>query len=421
MAQTMSNFDPALKEFYEGLIREQLNNEILLKKWLEESSRSWSGRHIRFPVHVRRNVGVGARAEAGALPTAGQQTTVESRITSAYIYGRIDLTGQVMASSKNAFAEAMSYEMESVTKDLQFDCARQSYGEGLGILAAVSTDSCATSISVGNQYLEPGQPGARYLQVGQVFEVGTIGSPNTTSGDSGATVVSVTIAQNSATTSDTVTIGTSMDLVSANTNFLFNNDAGGAGIELKGIRGLVDDQTAAHLYGYSGGMLGTVTLQNVDANAQLKWNANVLGNSQVERLIDSNLMQKAFDATKRSSGKEPDLIIGEYDVVTAFLDSVSNDRRYATKDFDAGRGVLSYNGKSLVQDLLAPYNELFLLNKASIQWYVLKDFGFADEDGRIIKPISGFDRWEAFIKAYVQLGVEHRNGNTVIRDIRTSL
>lgn len=420
MAQTMSNFDPALKEFYEGLIRDQLNNEILLKKWLEESSRSWAGRHVRFPVHTARNVGVGARSEAAALPTAGQQTTVESRVTSAYIYGRIDLTGQVMASSKNAFADAMAYEMENVTKDLQFDCTRQSYGEGLGILAQVALDSnSASSVTVFNQYFEPGQPGARYIQAGQTIDAGTTAAPEAQT--SGVVVLSTVIAQNSGTTSDTVNITQTALNFSASDTYLFNDNAGGLGIEMKGIRALVDDNTSTHVYGYSGGMLSTVTVQNIDSNAQAKWRGNVLGNSQTERLIDSNLMQKAFDANKRASGKEPDLIIGEYDVVTAFLDSVSNDRRYATKDFDAGRGALSYNGKNLVQDLLAPYNELYLLNKQAIQWYVLKDFGFADEDGNIIKPITGFDRWEAFIKAYVQLGVEHRNGNTVIRDIRTSL
>jgi len=417
----MSNFDSVLKEFYEGLIREQLNNEILLKKWLVESSRQFAGRRVVFPVHTRRNAGVGARAEAAALPTAGQQTNVESRITAAYIYARIDLTGQVMASSKNAFAEAMAHEMEGATNDIQFDCTRQTYGEGLGILAQVSTDSCATSISVHNQFATPGQPGARYVNVGASIEVGTIADSDSISGDSGATVVATTIAVNSGTLTDTITISASMDNVSASTNFVFNNDAGGLGIEIKGLRALVDDSTQAHVYGYSGGMLSTVTLQNIDADAQSIWNANVLANSQTERLIDSNLMQRAFDANKRSSGREPDLIMGEYDVITAFLDSVSNDRRYATKDFDSGRGALTYNSKDLIQDLQAPFNEIYLLNREAIQWYVLKDFGFADEDGSIIKHVTGFDRWEAFIKAYLQLGVEHRNGNTVIRDIRTRL
>jgi hypothetical protein len=416
----MSNFDAVLKEFYEGLIREQLNNEIMLKKWLKQSSRSWSGRRVVFPVHLRRNVGVGARSEAAALPTAGQQTNVESRVTSAYIYGRIDLTGQVMASSKNAFADALAHEMEGVTSDLQFDCTRQSYGEGLGILAQVALDSnSASSVTVFNQYVEPGQPGARFIQAGQRITAGSISSP--TADTSGVDVVTVSIATNSGTTSDTVLITATNLNFSASDTYLFNLAAGGAGVELKGLRGLVDDSTSAHVYGYSGGMLGTVTLQNISADTQNKWRGNVLANSQTERLLDSRLMQKAFDQTKKQSGKTPDLIIGEYDVISAFLDSVSNDRRYDTKEFDAGRGALSYNGIDMVQDLLAPYNELYLLNKEAIQFYVLKDYGFADEDGNILKNVSGYDEWEAFIKAYFQIGVEHRNALTVIRDIRTSL
>lgn len=420
MAQSIPNYDAALKEFYEGLIREQLNNEILLKKHLEESSRQWSGRHIRFPIHVRRNVGVGARAESAGLPTAGEQTNVEVRVTSAYVYGRIDLTGQVIAAGKNAFADAMASEMEGITKDLHFDVTRQTYGEGLGILAQVAADSNSSSqVTVFNQYFEPGQPGARYVQAGQTLDAGTIASPEAQT--SGVAVISVAIAQNSGTTTDTITTSATALNFSASDTFLFNNNAGGLGIELKGLRAIVDDNTSTHVYGYSGGMINTVTLFNVDSDAQSKWRGNVLANSQTERLIDSNLMQKGFDKVKKESGKAVDKIFGEYDVVTAFLDSVSNDRRYATKDFDAGRGTLSYNNVPLIQDLLAPYNELFLLHTGALKWAVLKDFGFADEDGKILKYVQGFDRWEAFVKAYLQLYPEHRNANAVIRDIRTSL
>lgn len=421
MAVSISVIDPYLKEFTEGIIRDQLNQEVLAKQYIEETDRQWAGRHIRFPLHTRRNTGVGARAESAALPSAGQQTTAECRVTSAYIYSRIQLSGPAMAASKNAFAEALSYEMEGATKDLIFDLGRQTYGEGLGILAAVSTDSCATAISVMNQYGEPGNPGARYVQTGQLIEVGTIAAPNTTSGDSGATVVGTVIASNSGTTSDTITISASMDLVSASTNFIFNDNAGGLGVEMKGLRAIVDDSTASHCYGYSGGMLSTVTLQNVSAESESKWRANVHGNSQTERLIDSALMQRAFDSVKRSSGKMPDKIIGEYDVVSAFLDSVSNDRRFNSNAFDAGRSKLSFNGLELIQDLLAPYNELFLLNKEAIKWGTLKPAGFDDRSGAILKNISGFDLHEAFISVYSQIFAEHRNALAVIRDIRTSL
>lgn len=418
----MSNFDPLLKEFTEGLVRDQINQEVELKKWLSESTQQWAGRHIRFPVKLGRNTGVGARAESGTLPGAGNQRSAEAQVTSAYIYGRIDLTGQVMASDKNAFATSMMYEMEGVTNDLVFDCARQSYGEGHGILAQIQSDSCATSITVINQYAEPGQPGARFIEQGTQLDVGSLADPDAASGGYTATsvnVVSVSIAANSGTTTDTVTISASLDTVTAS-SFLYNYDAGGSGLELKGLRAIVCDSTTAHVYGYSGGMLGEVVFQNIDANSESRWRGNVDYNSGTVRLIDSHLMQKSYSKVKRASGKQVNFAIGEYDAVDAFLDSVSGDRRYATKTFDAGHEALSFNGNPLVRDLLAPYNEMFLLNRDSLKWAVLKDFGFADEDGRIFKNVTGTDRFEAFIKAYLQISCEQRNANAVIRDIKTT-
>ena len=176
MAQTYALAIAFLKEFYGTSVQETFNNENLLKKYLEESSRESDGLYYTFPVHSGRNTGVGARGEGAALPTAGRQKAVTAKVTAAYLYGRIDLTGQVMAASKKtAFAEALSLEMDGVETDLMFDVGRQCYGEGLGILAETGADSCATAVSVKNHYYTPGQPGGRYFNIGQYVAVGKIG------------------------------------------------------------------------------------------------------------------------------------------------------------------------------------------------------------------------------------------------------
>lgn len=420
MPATLSTIDAILKEFYEGAIRDTLNNEILLKKYLGESKKQWSGRRVTFPVHLGRNVGVGARSEGAIIPPSGDQANTECRVTASYLYGRIDLTGQTVAASKNAFAENLAYEMEGLANDIMFDCGRQSYGDGVGILAQVGLSSNSNSlVRVFNQYAEPGQNGGRYISVSQVIDIGTVAAPETI--NSGTTVISVAIAANSSTTVDTITFSNSAMPVCSTQHFLFNNDAGGVGIEIKGLRAIVDDVTAVNMYASTGGYLNNATLQNIDRNTQLRWNAVVIGNSVAERLIDSSIMQQAFDKVKRNSGKMIKKIFGEYEATSAFLDSVSGDRRFATKNFDAGVSELSYNGIPLVQDLLAPYNEMYLLGEDALSWYVMKDFEWADDDGRILKNIASRDRWEAFMRFYGQLGAEAPNRCAVIRDIRTSL
>jgi hypothetical protein len=128
-------------------------------------------------------------------------------------------------------------------------------------------------------------------------------------------------------------------------------------------------------------------------------------------------MQKAFDTIKKKSGKDVDLIVGEYDVISAYLDSVSGDRRYATKDFDTGRGALSYNGVTMVQDTLAPYNEMYVMSNQAVKQFTLQDFSFADHDGRIIKNVAGYDQWEAFITFYGNIAGELPRAACRVQDI----
>jgi hypothetical protein len=424
--QNIGYANALLKEFYEGGVRETLNNEILMKKYLEESTRKWAGRHVRFPVHYGRNTGTGARSESAALPTAGRQLTVEAQITSAYNYSRIDISGPVMASDKNAFADTLALEMNGAETDLVFELGRQSYGEGLGILAAIAgsaseaaSGTTVTPLTVFNQFRELGQPGARYIKQGQLVDIGTIASPRATG--SSVAVVSTVEAMNSGTTTDTVNLSVSQVTVSA--GFLFSNEAGGAGIEMKGLRAIIDDQTATNCYGTTGGFFNNSTIFNIDRNTVKGWNSTVIQNSGTAQVIDSRLLQKFESGVKKKSGKQVNKYFGEYDVIDAFLDSVSGDRRFNTPNFDAGASSLTFNGKMLIRDLLAPYNELFGMNSDILAWYELQSPGWADNDGSILKNVSGYDRWEAFYRVYSQIAPDKGSPNAcgVIREIKTNL
>jgi hypothetical protein len=415
MAATRTTIDAILKEFYEGVMRKQLNSEIKLFDKLKASDKMFSGRRVVFPVHLGRNVGVGARGESAILPAAGSQTPVECRITAKYNYGRLDITGQAIESGKHAFLEGLALEVEGLKDDFAFELGRQSYGGGDGRLAIMDTGAAsASSLKLFNKYAAPGEPGARYIKNSQVIELGTVASPSAITVGSACTVTNISVAVNSGTLYDTLTVNSaSGDATTA--SFIFNHGAGGQGVEMMGLRGLVDDLTQTSCWGSA--YYSASSLNNVDRGTYAKWNANVDQNSGVERVVDSQLMQKAFSKVKKESGKDINMIIGEYDVVDQFLDSVSGDRRYASKNYDAGVSSLSYNGVPLVQDLLAPYNELFLLNSDAIKQYTMKDFSFADKDGSILKNVAGYDRWEAFFLYYGDIASEQPKATMVIRDI----
>lgn len=419
MALTLSNYDALLKDLYEGGIREQLNQDIPLFRVLDESDKEWSGRRCVFPVHTTRNSGVGARTEGATLPTAGQQGHSLAIVSATYQYGRGQISGQTIAAGKNAFAAALTMEMDGLMKDLKVDLGRQTWGTGDGRLCQVGADAASnTSITVYNRFFEPGQPGARYLSEGQLLDAGSVAA--STQDFSSQTVISVSISQNPATTTDTVTISNSALTVSQCDTYLFNRGAGGAGVECLGVQAIVDVYTESNIWG-SNAFYGT-TIQGIARSTVGAWNAQVMGNSGVARIIDGTLMQTAFDKVHTETGVDADLIMGHHDVVRAFLDAVSADRRYATKDFDAGRGALSYNGVALERDRLAPYNSLLVGVKAALKKYTLKPISFADNDGSILSRVSNTDAWEFFVCTYFNLGCDaNMKSLLMIRDIKTDL
>jgi len=414
MAQSLTNFDEALKEFYEGAIRETINNDVVAFKELDEADRQWSGRRVIFPFHTARSPGVGARAEGGTLPDASNQTYAESRITATYQYGVISLTGQVLEAGRNAFADAMQSEMQGITRDLVNDLARQAWGDGTGRLcqvAASATGGNASAITVNNRFSAPGQPGARFVNINQVVGAGTVASPNLAF--SAITVKAVTVSESPGTTTDSIGAASGMSKASS-TSYFFNE--GAAGSEMQGILGLIDNFSATNIWS-STGFAGS-SVQNINRASVSNFNSIVLGNSSVERVVTPQLLQKAFDRIHVESGLEPDIIWGHHDTIRAVLESVTADRRYNSPDFAIGQSSLTYNGIKLTRDRYAPYNSLYILNKSILKMYTLSDLKFADRDGSILSRGSG-DDYSAFLRCYKNLGIDgNPRGGLVIRDIK---
>jgi len=91
MAATLATIDSYLKEVYQGRIREQLNDEIVALKRITRSgsgvTNEVGGKYVTFPIHTRRNAGIGSRFESEALPTPGQQGHAAARVGLKYAYG----------------------------------------------------------------------------------------------------------------------------------------------------------------------------------------------------------------------------------------------------------------------------------------------------------------------------------------------
>ena len=173
MPATLSTITPLLKEVYEGRIREQLNNEITTLKRITRSSSGVSnetgGKYVTFPVHTRRNAGLGARNEMEALPAAGQQGHAAARIGLKHQYGGIQLTGQAIAMSSTdpkSFAKALDNEIEGLKNDFKKDLNRQIYGSGNGAIGTVKTTAAGVNTVAVTD--------ARLFQIGAIVDIVTL-------------------------------------------------------------------------------------------------------------------------------------------------------------------------------------------------------------------------------------------------------
>ena len=99
---SMATLTGVLKEVYDGKLRDQFNNEVVLLKRIARNgggstiSTNVGGRYVTFPIHISRNTGLGGRREYENLPVAGNQGTAPAQVKLKYLYGSVQLTGQTL-------------------------------------------------------------------------------------------------------------------------------------------------------------------------------------------------------------------------------------------------------------------------------------------------------------------------------------
>ncbi len=383
-----------LKNFYQGPIVNQFNDDIPIWKGSEKGKFPWSGAQVVRPLKVRRNPGVGATSDGGILPQIGRQTSVQAIIPAAYNYLRFGITGPMIEQSKSdvgSFVRSASFELEEGYNDLKSDVNRQLSWDGTGDLALANAATVA-STSVVIKGRETAEPALKFLDVGSYLDIYTTGG---TLVQSGITILSITTGT---AISSTATVVFDQNVTcSAGDVFI---RAGSAAQEISGLLTQLDG--------------GTSTVFSIVRASYVQTLGNVIygtsdGTSSGTALpLSLNYLQQAEDEAERRGGRSVNCLYTDFGTRRMYQKLLTADKRYvSTQKGDGGfsdinKNYLEWNGKPMIADKDMPQRLLFLPDKF-IEKYVLTEMQFADETGSMYIAAAENDQLEVRIRLFANL------------------
>lgn len=396
MGATLTTATNILKEIYEPRIREQLQNHLKTSKRLEQTSEGVTsevgGKYVVFPIHTKRNAGIGARLEMEQLPTAGNQGYESARVSLAYLYGSVRLSGQSMELAKSnfqAFASVLDQEINGIQTDLAKDYNRQVYGTSVGALGVATAAYTTNVIPMTN---------TQYVEVGMVVDI-----YDATGATQRATARNVTA----------VNKGVSITVDGAAI-------AGGAVGDIVVRLGNLNRETI----GLSQIVSDTGTLYNIDPTAVPLWKSVMNGNAGTNRALSESLMTKMVDDIYTNGGNTT-AIFTTLGIRRSYANLLMQQRRYTnTTKFEGGFSGLAFTTDSgdipVVADVDCQPNRMYFINEKELKIYRESDWSFMDRDGSKWQRVIGFDAYDATLYKYCQLGTHRRNSHGLVSDITES-
>lgn len=396
MGATLTTATNILKEIYEPRIREQLQDHLKTSKRLEQSTEGVTsevgGKYVTFPIHTRRNSGIGARLEMEQLPTAGNQGYESARVSLAYLYGAVRLSGQSMELAKTnfqAFASVLDQEVNGIQRDLAKDYNRQVYGTSVGALGTATGAYTTVTIPMTN---------TQYIEVGMVVDV--YDSTGVTQRATGRNVVTVNKNVSVVLDGANIAAGAIGDIVVR---------LGNLNRETIGLSQIVND---------------TGTLYNINPTTVPLWKSVMNNNAGVNRALSESLMTKMVDDIYTNGGNTT-AIFTTLGVRRSYANLLMQQRRYTnTTKFEGGFSGLAFTTDSgdipVVSDVDCQPNRMYYINEKELKIYREADWSFMDRDGSKWQRVIGFDAYDATLYKYCQLGTHRRNSHGLVSDITES-
>jgi len=406
-----------LKEFYAPAIVNQVYKKAPFWAQVQKRDKGIYGKRVVIPIQTAFTEAVGARtANNYALPTAGRNTYDQAYIYIKRNYGRIQVDGFAIESAKNkgGWVDIVTAETKGVSSAYAMDLDRQSMGRGLGILGNYVSGQGTTEIVVNDAGGIAGDtPATKWFRVGMVIDSYNFGSAYAQL-DNSVTVTAIAPATGTITLSANGNAGLVDDgdgFVREDTRaFAAPTDANTG--EIMGLDGIIDTDD----------MIAAWDFEGIDRAANETWQAYKDTTAQV---LSEEVIQNALDAIEaRTDAEAPNLILTTYALRNKLVSLVKADRMITTMDLKAGWKAIKYIGGNVELPVMVhkncPVGYMYFISLPHITFYSLKNLVWDDKGGGVVKPVAGFDAYEAWFKMYGNLGTDCCNAHGKLTGLTTS-
>ncbi len=383
---TLETADKALKDYYLGVIKEQLDvgtNPFLAM--IEKTSEDVYGKEIKKIVTHGINGGIASGSESGSLPAAMGNAYAEFALPLKNLYGSIEISDKALRASETGSATAVSLlnaEMNGLIKASKDNFSRMLFGDGTGYLCKLVTISDDKfSATVDN---------VKNITEGMLVDVYLGDSIDTRYSANRITDVDKENSKIYFTKALKDTPKNSALYVSGSKNQ-----------ELTGLGAIFSD-SATSLYGLE--------------KSKSRWlNPNV----KTVASLSYEDVAEMLDTVEEKGGKGADVIVCSWKVrrilqkilVKAGVTPVACET-------EGGYKTISFSGIPVIVDKHCPEGHMYFLNTEDFKICQLCDWQWLDEgDGRILRKIPGKAAYSATLVKYADLLCEKPCGQGLIKGI----
>ena len=400
---TMTSLDATMKYKYGPAINDLVKTKTLLLDRINARKKKFTGKLFVEPKVLSIGGGIGARTGSGpTLPTAGRTIQSELQATAKKLYARLDIDREAMIAgrkSEQVFIDSTKHETKAKATRFALDLNRQLYGTGGGSLGVVS--SAVTGAS-GTITLTEATWNQNFFMEGDILQLhaDSSGEPGSLIGASTKSTITIINPATRTITFDTV------DASAAAGQHLCIE--GNAGNELTGF--------AKHIDAQSG------TVHAIDKTTYFRARGVYQDASNASVSVD--IMNQLIEQMVNVSAEMPKMIMTSTRQWRLISQLLENGKVYYAKDSDKGKmgfGALEYISPEGVipvyADRFCPREKMYFINPESFDLIQREDFGWFDDDGKILLRQATTDAYEARYGGYAELICKMDNSNGIVDNL----